>query len=67
MHRSSGRWRKAMEAFPNENSLLQLLYMGIENASTRWIHAIARDWEFERCPNFPSILTLGWWSMVLAD
>ena len=31
---------KTKGAFPNENSLLKLLYMGIQNASTKWTMSI---------------------------
>ena len=37
--RNSGSVRKLTKtkgAFPNENSLLKLLYMGIQNASKKW-------------------------------
>ena len=33
---SAYRLTKTRGAFPNENSLLKLLYMGIQNASKKW-------------------------------
>jgi transposase-like protein len=34
---------KTKGAFPNENSLLKLLYMGIQNASKKWTMPM-RNW-----------------------
>ncbi len=34
---------KTKGAFPNENSLLKLLYMGIQNASEKWTMPV-RNW-----------------------
>ena len=36
MHRQFRKLTKTKGAFPNENSLLKLLYMGIQNASKKW-------------------------------
>ena len=36
VHRQFRRLTKTKGAFPNENSLLKLLYMGIQNASKKW-------------------------------
>lgn len=36
VHRQFRKLTKTKGAFPNENSLLKLLYMGIENASKKW-------------------------------
>ena len=36
MHRQFRKLTKTKGAFPNENSLLKLLYMGIQNASQKW-------------------------------
>jgi transposase-like protein len=35
--------RKTKGAFPNENSLLKLLHMGIKNASAKWT-MLVRNW-----------------------
>jgi transposase-like protein len=43
VHRQFRKLTKTKGAFPNENSLLKLLYMGIQNASKKWtIHV--RNW-----------------------
>ena len=36
VHRQFRKLTKTKGAFPNENSLLKLLYMGIQNASQKW-------------------------------
>jgi transposase-like protein len=36
VHRQFRKLAKTKGAFPNENSLLKLLYMGIQNASQKW-------------------------------
>ncbi|MEA2028231.1 MAG: transposase, partial [Campylobacterota bacterium] len=36
VHRQFRKLTKTKGAFPNENSLLKLLYMGIQNAKTKW-------------------------------
>jgi len=36
VHRQFRKLTKTKGAFPNENSLLKLLYMGIQNASKNW-------------------------------
>ena len=36
VHRQFRRLTKTKGAFPNENSLMKLLYMGIQNASKKW-------------------------------
>ena len=36
VHRQFRNLTKTKGAFPNENSLLKLLYMGIQNASKKW-------------------------------
>ena len=36
VHRQFRKLTKTRGAFPNENSLLKLLYMGIQNASSKW-------------------------------
>jgi putative transposase len=36
VHRQFRKLTKTKGAFPNENSLLKLLYMGIQNASSKW-------------------------------
>ena len=36
VHRQFRKLTKTKGAFPNENSLLKLLYMGIQNASAKW-------------------------------
>ena len=36
VHRQFRKLTKTKGAFPNENSLLKLLYMGIQNASKKW-------------------------------
>lgn len=42
---SSRKLTKAKGAFPNENSLLKLLYVGIQNASKKWAMPI-HNWNF---------------------
>ena len=51
MHRQFRKLTKTKGAFPNENSLLKLLYMGIQNASKKMDHAIAKL-EFDFVPTF---------------
>ena len=50
VHRQFRKVTKTKGAFPNENSLLKLLYLGIQNASKKWtmplILAIVADTEF---------------------
>ena len=36
VHRQFRKLTKTKGAFPNENSLLKLLYMGIQNATKKW-------------------------------
>jgi transposase-like protein len=36
VHRQFRKLTKTKGAFPNENSLLKLLYMGFQNASQKW-------------------------------
>lgn len=43
VHRQFRKLSKTKGAFPNENSLLKLLYMGIQNASKKWIMPV-RNW-----------------------
>ena len=41
VHRQFRKLTKTKGAFPNENSLLKLLYMGIQNAQKKWTKLIA--------------------------
>jgi len=41
VHRQFRKLTKTKGAFPNENSLLKLLYMGIQNAQKKWTKPIA--------------------------
>ena len=43
VHRQFRKLTKTKGAFPNENSLLKLLYMGIQNASRKWTMPI-QNW-----------------------
>jgi len=43
IHRQFRKLTKTKGAFPNENSLLKLLYMGIQNASKKWTMPI-QNW-----------------------
>ena len=43
VHRQFRKLTKTKGGFPNENSLLKLLYLGIQNASKKWIMPI-RNW-----------------------
>ena len=43
VHRQFRKLTKTKGAFPNENSLLKLLYMGILNASEKWTMCISSD------------------------
>lgn len=43
IHRQFRKLTKTKGAFPNENSLLKLLYMGIQNASKKWTMPM-RNW-----------------------
>jgi len=43
VHRQFRKLTKTKGAFPNENSLLKLLYLGIQNASKKWTMPI-RNW-----------------------
>jgi transposase-like protein len=43
VHRQFRKLTKTKGAFPNENSLLKLLYMGIQNAQKRWTMPM-RNW-----------------------
>ena len=36
VHRQFRKFAKTKSAFPNENSLLKLRYLGIQNASKKW-------------------------------
>ncbi len=41
VHRQFRKLTKTKGGFPNDNSLLKLLYMGIKNASKKWTMPIA--------------------------
>ena len=43
VHRQFRKLTKTKGGFPNENSLLKLLYMGIQNAQKKWTMPI-RNW-----------------------
>jgi transposase-like protein len=43
VHRQFRKLTKTKGGFPNDNSLLKLLYMGIQNASKKWTMSI-QDW-----------------------
>ncbi len=43
VHRQFRKLTKTKGAFPNENSLLKLLYMGIQNAEKKWTMPI-KNW-----------------------
>ncbi|SFP99019.1 transposase, partial [Hydrogenimonas thermophila] len=43
VHRQFRKLTKTKGAFPNENSLLKLLYMGIQNAQKKWTMPM-RNW-----------------------
>ncbi len=43
VHRQFRKLTKTKGAFPNENSLLKLLYMGIQNATKKWTMPV-RNW-----------------------
>ena len=43
VHRQFRKLTKTKGAFPNENSLLKLLYMGIQNAQKKWT-MLMRNW-----------------------
>jgi len=43
VHRQFRKLTKTKGAFPNENSLIKLLYLGIQNASKKWTMPI-RNW-----------------------
>ena len=43
VHRQFRKLTKTKGAFPNENSLLKLLYLGIKNASKKWTMPV-RNW-----------------------
>ena len=43
VHRQFRKLTKTKGAFPNEDSLLKLLYLGIQNASKKWTMPI-RNW-----------------------
>jgi transposase-like protein len=43
IHRQFRKLTKTKGAFPNENSLLKLLYMGIQNANKKWTMPV-RNW-----------------------
>jgi len=43
VHRQFRKLTKTKGAFPNENSLLKLLYLGIQNASKKWTMPV-RNW-----------------------
>jgi len=43
VHRQFGKLTKTKGGFPNENSLLKLLYMGILNAQKKWTMLI-KNW-----------------------
>ena len=40
VHRQFRKLTKTKGAFPNENSLLKLLYMGIQNAKMKWTQPV---------------------------
>ena len=43
IHRQFKKLTKTKGAFPNENSLLKLLYLGIKNASKKWTMPIRNE------------------------
>jgi len=43
VHRQFRKLTKTKGGFPNDNSLLKLLYLGIQNASKKWTMPI-HDW-----------------------
>jgi len=43
VHRQFRTLTKTKGAFPNDNSLLKLLFMGIKNAEKKWTMPV-RDW-----------------------
>jgi len=43
VHRQFRKLTKTKGGFPNDNSLLKLLYLGIQNTSKKWIMPI-HDW-----------------------
>ena len=42
VHRQFRKLTKTKGGFPNENSLLKLLYLGMQNASQKWTMPIAK-------------------------
>lgn len=42
MHRQIRKLTKTKGVFPNENSLLKLLYLGLQNASKKWTMPIKK-------------------------
>ena len=40
VHRQFRKLTKTKGAFPNENSLMKLLYMGIQNAREKWTQSV---------------------------
>ncbi len=48
VHRQFRKLTKTKGAFPYQNSLLKLLYMGIQNASKKWTMPI-RNWSLTIC------------------
>src|SRR5690606_23944115 len=44
VHRQFRKLTKTKGGFPNENSLLKLLYAGIVNASEKWTHPV-QNWK----------------------
>ena len=51
VHRQFRKLTKTKGAFPNENSLLKLLYMGIQNASKKWTMPL-QNWNLTLSPTF---------------
>jgi len=49
VHRQFRKLTKTKGAFPNENSLLKLLYLGIQNASKKWTMPI-KNWSLTISP-----------------
>ena len=51
VHRQFRKLTKTKGAFPNENSLLKLLYMGIQNATKKW-NMPMWNWNLTLSPDF---------------
>ena len=48
VHRQFRKLTKTKGGFPNDNSLLKLLYLGIQNASKKWTMPI-QNWNLTLC------------------